>query len=183
MTDDSEGIHRFINERFERFAVWLWGCCGLDDWNLTGLQAVQEGFLSRRNISHRGMPPIFNCEFVYLVDPCWLYLFLWLEEISASGNILISVKWTSAMAIQTFPGWRLFSLQFHIEVLTKKGKAVPKPYRTGLDLACTPSLFQGSKLYELLTCLNHANLVRRKRPIISLLLGYCLGLFFFSMFF
>ena len=134
---------------------------GLDDWNLTGLQAVQEGFLSRINISHQGssnewiwyvliclpslaslnhLASIFNCLFIYLVDPCWLHLFLWFEGLSACGNILISVKWTSAMAIQTFPGmakallvavshWSLNEL--------KKGKAVlyPKPYRTGLDLA------------------------------------------------
>ena len=30
---------------------------------------------------------------------------------------------------------------------------------------------------ELLTCLNHTNPVHRKRSIMSLLLGYCLGLF------
>lgn len=82
------------------------------------------------------MPPVFNCEFIYLVDPCWLYLFLWLDEISASGNILISVKWTSAMAIQTFPGmtkallvavshWSLKKLQ--------KGKAVLYPNHTVRD--------------------------------------------------
>ena len=40
-----------------------------------------------------------------------------------------------------------------------------------------PSLLLGSKLRELLTCLNHTNPAPRKRPIISLLLGYSLGLF------
>ena len=39
-----------------------------------------------------------------------------------------------------------------------------------------PSLLLGSKLRELLTCLNHTNPVCRKRPIMSLLLGYSLGL-------
>ena len=40
-----------------------------------------------------------------------------------------------------------------------------------------PSLLLGSKLREVLTCLNHTNPAPRKRPIISLLLGYSLGLF------
>ena len=40
-----------------------------------------------------------------------------------------------------------------------------------------PSLLLGSKLHELLKCLNHTNPVRTKRPIMSLLLGYSLGLF------
>ena len=40
------------------------------------------------------------------------------------------------------------------------------------------SLLLGSKLCELLTCLTHTNPVRRKRPIMSLLLGYSLGFFF-----
>ena len=44
-------------------------------------------------------------------------------------------------------------------------------------LHSSPSLFLGSKLRELLTCLNHTNPVHRKRPIMSLLLGYSLGLF------
>ena len=39
------------------------------------------------------------------------------------------------------------------------------------------SLLLGAKLRELLTCLNHTNRVHRKRPIMSLLLGYSLGLF------
>ena len=38
------------------------------------------------------------------------------------------------------------------------------------------SLLLGSKLHESLTCLTHTNPVRRKRPIMSLLLGYSLGL-------
>ena len=37
----------------------------------------------------------------------------------------------------------------------------------------------GSKLLELLTCLIRTNPVRRKRPIMSWLLGYSVGLFFF----
>ena len=40
-----------------------------------------------------------------------------------------------------------------------------------------PSLLLGSKLREVLTCLNHTNPAPRKRPIISLLLGYSLGIF------
>ena len=43
-----------------------------------------------------------------------------------------------------------------------------------------PSLLLGSELRELLTCLNHTNPVRRKRPIMSLLLGYSFGLFLFA---
>ena len=43
-------------------------------------------------------------------------------------------------------------------------------------LHLSPSLLLGSKLRELLTCLNHTNPLRRKRPIMSLLLGYLLGL-------
>ena len=39
------------------------------------------------------------------------------------------------------------------------------------------SLLLGPKLRELLTCFTHTNAVRRKRPIMSLLLGYSLGLF------
>ena len=42
-------------------------------------------------------------------------------------------------------------------------------------LHLSPSLLVGSKLHELLTCLTHRNPVRRKRPIMSLLLGYSLG--------
>ena len=45
-------------------------------------------------------------------------------------------------------------------------------------LHLSPSLLLVSKLRELLTCLTHTNPVRRKRPIMSLLLGYSLGLFF-----
>ena len=41
----------------------------------------------------------------------------------------------------------------------------------------SPSLLLGSKLPELWTRLTHTNPVRRKRPIMSLLLGYSLGLF------
>ena len=41
-----------------------------------------------------------------------------------------------------------------------------------------PSFLLGSKLCELLTCLTHTNPVRKKRPIMLLLLGYSLGLFF-----
>ena len=44
-------------------------------------------------------------------------------------------------------------------------------------LHLSPSLLLGSKLRELLTCLTHTNPVRRKRPIMSLLLRYSLGLF------
>ena len=43
-------------------------------------------------------------------------------------------------------------------------------------LHLSPSLLLGSKLRELLTCLTHTNPVRRKRRIMSLLLGYSLGL-------
>ena len=45
-------------------------------------------------------------------------------------------------------------------------------------LHLSPSLLVGSKLRDLLTCLTHTNPVRRKLPIMSLLLGYSLGLFF-----
>ena len=48
------------------------------------------------------------------------------------------------------------------------------------SLHLTPSLVLGSKLHELLTCLTHTPPIRRKRPIMSLLLGYSLGLFFFG---
>ena len=41
-----------------------------------------------------------------------------------------------------------------------------------------PSFLLGSKLCELLTCLTHTNPVPKKRPIMLLLLGYSLGLFF-----
>ena len=44
-------------------------------------------------------------------------------------------------------------------------------------LHVSPSLLLGSKLLEVLTCLTHTNPVGRKRPIMSLLLGYSLGLF------
>ena len=44
-------------------------------------------------------------------------------------------------------------------------------------LRLSPSLLLGSKLHELLTCLNHWNPVPRKRPFMSLLLGYFLGFF------
>ena len=44
-------------------------------------------------------------------------------------------------------------------------------------LYLSPSLLLRPKLRELLTCLTHTNPVRRKRPIMSLLLGYSLGLF------
>ena len=44
-------------------------------------------------------------------------------------------------------------------------------------LHLSPSLLMGSKLRELLTCLTHTNPVRRKWPIMSLLLRYSLGLF------
>ena len=43
-----------------------------------------------------------------------------------------------------------------------------------------PSIVLGSKLGELLACLNHTNPVRRKRPITSLPLGYSLGFLFFT---
>ena len=46
------------------------------------------------------------------------------------------------------------------------------------SLHSSPSLLLGPKLSELLTCLTHTPLVRWKRPITSLLLGYSLGLFF-----
>ena len=42
----------------------------------------------------------------------------------------------------------------------------------------SPSFLLGSKLRELFTCLLQTNPVSRKRPIISLLLGYSLGFFF-----
>ena len=42
-----------------------------------------------------------------------------------------------------------------------------------------PSLLLGSKLCEWSTCLSHTNPVRRKQPIMSLQLGYSLGLFDF----
>ena len=47
-------------------------------------------------------------------------------------------------------------------------------------LHLSPSLLLGSKLRELLTCLNHnhTNPVHRNRPIMLLLLGYSLGLVF-----
>ena len=44
-------------------------------------------------------------------------------------------------------------------------------------LHLSPSLLLGSKMAEVLTCLTHTNPVRRKRPIMLLLLGYSLGLF------
>ena len=49
-------------------------------------------------------------------------------------------------------------------------------------LHLSPSLLLGSKLREFLTCLTHTNPVRRKRPIMSLLLRYSLGLFLLSIF-
>ena len=42
-------------------------------------------------------------------------------------------------------------------------------------LHLSPSLIVGSKRHELLTCLTDTNPIRRKRPIMSLLLGYSLG--------
>ena len=45
-------------------------------------------------------------------------------------------------------------------------------------LHLSPSVLLGSKLRELFTRLTHTNPVRRKQPIMSLLLGYSLGLFF-----
>ena len=48
-------------------------------------------------------------------------------------------------------------------------------------LHLSPSLLLGPKLRELLTCLTHTNPVRRKWPIMSLLLGYSLGLSMFGM--
>ena len=44
-------------------------------------------------------------------------------------------------------------------------------------LHLSPTLLLGSNLREVLTCLNHTNPDRRNRPIVSLLLGYSLGLF------
>ena len=44
----------------------------------------------------------------------------------------------------------------------------------------SPSVLLGSKLRELFTRLTHTNPVRRKKPIMSLLLGYSLGLFLFE---
>ena len=44
-------------------------------------------------------------------------------------------------------------------------------------LHLSPSLLLGSKMPEVLTCLTHTNPVRRKPPIMLLLLGYSLGLF------
>ena len=44
------------------------------------------------------------------------------------------------------------------------------------SLHLTPPLFLGSKLHELLTCLTHTPSICRKRPIMSLLLGYSLGI-------
>ena len=49
---------------------------------------------------------------------------------------------------------------------------------TNCSLHLIPSLILGSKLHELWTCLTHTPPIRRKRPIMSLLLGYSLGLFF-----
>ena len=50
-------------------------------------------------------------------------------------------------------------------------------------LHLSPSLLLGSKLRELLTCLNHnhTNPVHRNRPIMLLLLGYSLGFFLHHM--
>ena len=45
------------------------------------------------------------------------------------------------------------------------------------DTALHLSHLLGSKLRELVTCLTHTNSARRKQPIMSLLLGYSLGLF------
>ena len=47
----------------------------------------------------------------------------------------------------------------------------------GLTVSCE------SKLCEVLTCLTHTNPVRRKQPIMSLLLGYSLGLYIYIFFF
>ncbi len=44
-------------------------------------------------------------------------------------------------------------------------------------LHLSPNLLLGSKLRDLLTCLPHTNPVRRKRPIMSLLVGYSFGFF------
>ena len=49
-------------------------------------------------------------------------------------------------------------------------------------LHLSPSLLLGSKLRELLTCLNHKNPVCRKRPIMSLRLSYSLGFVVFVPF-
>ena len=46
-------------------------------------------------------------------------------------------------------------------------------------LHLSPGLLLESKLCEVLTCLTHTNPVRRKQPIMSLLLGYSLGLYIF----
>ena len=62
--------------------------------------------------------------------------------------------------------WQLFQKRFFLQ-----GSA-------NCSLHLTPSLVLGSKLHELLTCLTHTPPIRRKRPIMSLLLGYSLGLFF-----
>ena len=45
------------------------------------------------------------------------------------------------------------------------------------SLHLPPSLVPGSKLHELLTCLTHIPPSHGKRPIMSLLLGYSLGVF------
>ena len=51
---------------------------------------------------------------------------------------------------------------------------------TNCALHLSASLLLRSKLRELLTCLTHTNPVRRKRPIMSLLLGYFLVCFFLN---
>ena len=81
-----------------------------------------------------------------------------------------SVEGSANYSMHLSPKWLLLQKQFF-------GGSV------NCALHLSTSLFSGSKLCELLTCLNHANPVRRKRPIMSLLFGFSLGSFFFSMFF
>ena len=49
------------------------------------------------------------------------------------------------------------------------------------SLQLCPSLVLGSKLHESLTCLTHTLPIRRGRPILSVLLGYSLGLFLLQL--
>ena len=60
-------------------------------------------------------------------------------------------------------------------LLLHKKKSLDGSANCALHLS--PSLLLGSKLRELLTCFTATNPVRGKRPIMSTLLGYSLGLF------
>ena len=78
--------------------------------------------------------------------------------------------------------WRIAETILYIH-LSPKWLLLHKCYLEGsadCALHLSPSLLLGSKLHELLTCLTHINPVRRKRPIMSLLLGVFFGRIFWK---